>query len=292
MIKQQIMKAAITGATGFIGRRLKARLEAEGYSVTGITRNDLAGPLNGLSNKIQDCDIVINLAGAPIIARHTDAYKREIYSSRIETTRKLVNSLKLLKTPPRQLISASAIGIYSDNMVNTETSYEYTEGFIADVCKDWEQEAHEAESFTKVAIVRLGIVLDGKEGALPKMAFPFRLGAGGKLGSGNQMFSWIHIDDLVNAFMHIIHNQTKGVYNLTSPGYLRNEELTRILGHILKMPPFLTVPSFALRLIYGDGAKALLDGQAVYPERLLKEGFTFRYTIVEDALKDTLFSPR
>lgn len=282
------MKAAITGATGFVGSRLGKRLEAEGYTIVRIKRSDLAGSVNELCNRINDCDIVINLAGAPIIARHTEAYKKEIYSSRIETTCKLVNAMKLSKMPPRHLLSASAIGIYSDQMVNTETSAEYAQGFVADVCRDWEQEAREAESFTRVAILRLGIVLDGKEGALPKMALPFRLGAGGKLGSGNQMFSWIHIDDLVNAFMHIIQNQSTGLYNLTSPGYLRNEEFTRILAGTLHRPAIFTVPSFALRLIYGDGANALISGQAVYPQRLLDEGFAFKFPVVEDALKDTL----
>lgn len=282
------MRIAITGATGFIGSRLTASFESLKWTVIPIQRNHITQPVNELSSVIDGCDVVINLAGAPIIARHTPANKKEIYDSRIQTTHKLVEAIKIASRAPSQFISGSAVGIYSGSSVNTEVSYEYASDFSAIVVNDWEQAAHHAEEYTKLAIVRLGIVLDNKEGALPKMIKPFIMGLGGKIGDGSQMFSWIHIDDLIRAFHFIIENNTAGIYNLTSPGYLRNDDFTQVLAQTLKKPALFTVPEFALKLIYGEGSKTLTSGQAVYPERLINEGFVFRYPVIEQALADLL----
>ncbi len=286
-IKQQ-KRAAITGASGFIGGRLKLHLQSLGWKVISLSREDLKEDDNILSSMIEGCDVLINLAGAPIIARHTDAYKKEIYESRINTTLKLVSALIIAHHPPKHFISASAVGIYSGKGTHTETSTDYADDFMANVCSNWEQAAMQAAPLTVIATTRLGIALDDKQGALPTMMMPFKLGVGGKIASGGQMFSWVHIDDLVNAFMHVIEGKKSGIYNFTSPGYLSNADFTKVLADALNRPSFFTVPEAALKLIYGGGSRALTSGQAVYPERLLNEGFKFKYPVIEDALKDIL----
>jgi uncharacterized protein len=282
------MKIAITGSTGFIGSRLSAYFESLKWTVIPITRDDLSRSDDELSAMIEGTDVIINLAGAPIIARHTSALKKEIYDSRINTTHKLVNAIKISSKPPLQFISGSAVGIYSEKTINTEVSYEYASDFSAVVVNDWEEAARQVEKYSSLTIVRLGIVLDGKEGALPTMAKPFKMGVGGKIGSGAQMFSWIHIEDLIKAFHFLIEGRKSGIYNLTSPGYLRNSDFTQVLAKTLNKPAVFTVPEFALKLIYGDGAKTLTSGQAVYPERLINEGFVFKYPVIEKALNDLL----
>lgn len=286
--KKYKMRAAITGITGFVGSRLKEHLESLNWTVVPLKREELANDSNELSRLIEGCDVIINLAGAPIIKRHTAAYRKIVYDSRIKTTQKVVNAIKLLNNQHPLLISASAVGIYSDSGVNTETSFEYATDFMAQVCNDWEQSALEAKTITSVTIVRLGIVLDKKEGALQQMLLPFKYGIGGKIGSGRQMFSWIHIHDLINAFMFVIDGRRSGVYNFTSPGYINNTEFTKVLAKALHKPAFFTVPELALKLLYGSGAETIISSRAVYPERLRNEGFEFKFSIIEDALEDIL----
>ncbi len=282
------MKAAISGASGLIGTRLAEHLSEGGYETIKLSRNDLLLSDQELSDKLIGCRVIINLAGAPIIARHTPTYKIELYNSRINTTKKLVNAIKLMGIPPVQLFSASAMGIYSHDKVHTENSTDFANDFLGKLCQDWENEALKAQQICRVVITRFGIVLDAEKGALPTMLLPFKIGVGGKIGSGKQMFSWIHIMDLVKVFSHLILNQKEGIYNVASPGYLRNSQLTKAIASILKKPSFMTVPEFALRIIYGDGAKSLTSGQAAYPERLLNEGFEFRYRTIEEALFDLI----
>lgn len=280
------MKAAITGITGLIGTRLSTRLKELKWEVIPLTRQELSRDDSHISTLIDGCDVLINLAGAPILKRHTSEYKKEIYESRINTTLKLVNAIKITANPPKQFISASAVGIYSGVGVNTEAHYTYAADFMAQVVFDWEQAAGQAEPYTKVALPRQGIVLDRERSALQQMLIPFRLGLGATVGNGTQMFSWIHMDDLINAYLFLINGETSGVYNFTSPGYLRNADYTQVLAQTLNRPAFFSIPKLALKLVYGGAAETLTSGQAVYPERLLNEGFQFKYPIVEDALKD------
>ena len=288
-IQRKSMKAAITGVTGFIGGRLKLELEKLNSEIISLTREIMDRSIEELASLLEGSDIVINLAGAPIIARQTKAYKKEIYSSRVDLTRKLVSAINICTLPPKHLISASAIGIYSDSKVNTETFYEYSDSFMANVCHDWETAASEVrKDRTTLTIIRQGIVLDNAEGALPIMIKPFTLFVGGQISDGTQILSWIHIVDHLRAILFIIDNKKAGVYNLVSPGYISNSEFTKVLARKLNRPAIFTVPSFALKLIFGDGAKALISGQAVYPERLLEEGFKFQYGVLEEALDDLL----
>lgn len=282
------MKAAITGASGFIGSRLKAHLESLNWQVVPLGRKEFQQEEMQLSNLIEGCDVIINLAGVPIITRHTAKNRKIIFESRINTTLKLINAIKLTNQKPKQLISASAVGIYSETGINTESNNTFASGFVAHVVKEWENAAHKVESPTLLTIARIGIVLDGKQGALPTMMLPFKLGVGGRIGSGKQMVSWIHIDDLIRAFIFIIDAKHEGVYNFTSPGYLSNAKMTVAIAKALYRPAFFTVPAFALKLLYGKGAEIIASGQVAYPERLIQEGFAFLHSKIEDALKASL----
>lgn len=282
------MKAVISGASGFIGSRLKAHLESLNWEVVALGRKEFQMDENLLSNLMEGCDVIINLAGVPIITRHTDRNRKLIFESRINTTLKLISAIKHTNQKPKQLISASAVGIYSETGVNSESTNSFASGFVAHVVKEWENAARKVESPTLLTIVRIGIVLDGKQGALPTMMLPFKLYVGGNIGSGKQMVSWIHIDDLIRAFMFIIETRRDGVYNFTSPGYISNAEITVAIAKALHRPAFFTVPSFILKLLYGDGAQILTSGQIGYPERLLKEGFSFQFPHIEGALDDLL----
>jgi uncharacterized protein (TIGR01777 family) len=282
------MKIAITGSTGFIGGRLTKHLQSQGHEILPLGRKQLSLGELELASFLEGCDAIINLAGAPILGRHTSQYKKIIYDSRVDTTNHLVKSIKFMNRRPASLISASAIGIYSGKSVSTESSPEYADDFVAKVCKDWEAAANNASGYTTVCIPRMGVVLDNKEGALAKMLLPFKLGLGAKIGNGQQMFSWIHIDDLLEAYTYLLASKPEGVYNLTSPGFLTNKAYTRALAKTLHKPALLVIPPPALRLLYGGGAETLTSGQAVYPERLLNEGFEFKHPILEKALEDLL----
>lgn len=270
------------------GRRLRAALDERGHTVTAAGRADFAGDPALLKQKVENAGAVIHLAGAPIVARWSRAYKREILDSRVFTTRKLVEAVNAAERKPELFISASAVGIYSDEGVNTEEHASYAEGFLADVCRQWEGEAAMLNPATGLAVFRLGVVLAKEGGALPKMLTPFRLGLGGPIAGGRQGFSWIHIDDLVSAFMFVLDHRLTGTFNLTAPGVTDNQGYTSDLGRVLRRPVFMPVPAFALRLLFGEGASALTTGQKAIPGRLLKAGFTFSFPEVEGALRDLL----
>jgi uncharacterized protein len=287
--KDSEMRAAISGINGFIGRRLRLALETRSWEVVPLQRQDFSLGIDKLSDKISGSDVVIHLAGAPIVHRWSRAYKHELQNSRIITTRKLVEAISSAKEIPALFISTSAIGIYSSRGRHTETMNEYGGDFIAKLCRDWETEASNASTVTRTVIFRLGIVLAKDGGAFPKMLLPFRLGFGGKIGNGKQGFSWIHIDDLISAYVFSIENkQMNGAFNLTSPEPNDNEGFTRILSGLIRRPAVINVPVFALKLIYGEGSQAVAGGQSVFPERLIKEGFKFNFTSLESTLENIL----
>ncbi len=274
------MKIAISGSTGFIGKRLTAKFIEKNIEVISIKRDDLLLSIEDLSKKIEGVDVVINLAGAPIAARWDESYKQLLVSSRIESTKKLVAAINYLKIKPNIFISTSAIGIYDTIHIHTEQSVNYGGNFLSDLCINWEQEALKAQ--TRTAIFRLSVVLDKNEGALPKMLLPFKLGLGGKIGNGKQHFSWIAIEDLINAYLFIIERKDlSGIFNLSSPHPINNIELTKVIGKTLKRPTLFTVPTFILKLLYGEGAGVITEGQAVIPENLLNNGFVFLYDTIQ-----------
>ena len=304
------MKVAITGATGFVGSRLVELLNAEGHQLLVLTRNPTAAQKvfsNSVPNveiiaytptesgswqqAIAGCDAVVNLAGEPIAEeRWTLERKQEILQSRQLGTQKIVEAIAIANPKPSVLINASAIGYYGTSETATfeETSSPGND-FLAQVCQSWEAEATKViATDTRLVILRLGIVL-GMGGAIAKMITPFKLFAGGPIGSGRQWFSWIHRDDLVNLILQALtRSDIEGVLNATAPNPVRMAEFSMALGQVLKRPSWLAVPSFALEALLGDGAMVVLEGQQVLPKRTLATGFKYQYPEVKQALEAIL----
>mgnify|MGYP000653228209 FL=1 len=275
---------AITGASGFVGTSLTKYFSNLGYKIIAISR-DILNNQEKLKDTLNQTDIVINLAGANIINRWSDSYKKLLYSSRIDTTSKIVNAINSIENKPKLLISTSAVGIYDNKSTHNENGT-FSNDFLSNLCQDWEKEALKANNeTTKVAIFRFGIVLGRDGGAFAKMITPFKLGLGGIIGSGNQAFSYIHIVDLLRAYQFVIENKFSGVFNLTAPKPTTNLLFTRALGKALRRPTIFPVPEFILKLIFSEGAKVLTDGQDVIPEKLLSLGFKFEYKNIEETLQ-------
>jgi uncharacterized protein len=280
------MIVALSGTTGFIGRALIQRMRVLDWTLRMINRESFSLPdQEFLGQKTEGADVVINLAGAPVAKKWTAAYKKEIVDSRINTTRKISDSIIHAKVKPSLFISVSATGVYDSLHDHTESSTEYDNSYLSETCQRWEREALLPDNVTRVVILRLGVVLGEHGGVLQKMHFPFSIGLGGKLGTGKQAFSFIHIADLVEALMFIIENQSvSGVVNAVSPYPTDNREFTDKLAKVLEQPAWLTIPEFALRTIYGEASQVLLGGQRVFPEKLLQAGFRFRYPTIQNAL--------
>ncbi len=304
------MKIAITGATGFVGSRLVERLHAEGKRVLVLTRNaaksekvfpSAAFPnveivtytttSGSWQNAIATCDGVVNLAGEPIAEeRWTPERKQEILNSRKLSTQKIVEAIVSANPKPSVLVNASAIGYYGTSQTATfdETS-SVGKDFLAQVCQVWEAEARKVQDAgVRLVILRFGIVL-GNGGALGKMITPFKLFAGGPLGNGQQWFSWIHLDDLVNLILQALSKpEMQGVYNATAPHPVRMAEFSKTMGQVMNRPSWLPVPAFALEALLGDGAMVVLEGQQVLPQRTLDSGFEYQYPNLQPALEQIL----
>ncbi|ELS04896.1 TIGR01777 family protein [Xenococcus sp. PCC 7305] len=303
------MKIAITGATGFVGSRLVQKLNAENHQIIVLTRNLVRAQkiFPGLTfpnvefvgytpkesgewqESISGCDAVINLAGEPIAERWTTQLKQEILESRQLGTRKIVEAIAKAAVKPQVLISGSAIGYYGTSETATfEETSPSGKDFLAEVCQKWEAEATKVEEFgVRLAIIRVGIVLANGGGALAKMISPFKLFAGGPIGTGRQWFSWIHRDDLVNMLVEAVTNeQMSGVYNATSPNPVKMSKFCQQFGEAMNRPSWLPVPEFALELLLGDGAIVVLEGQKVLPKKAQTLGFQFRYPELKSALRE------
>jgi len=281
-------KIVITGASGFVGSMLREKFEEEGYEVVAIQRADLKDK-EKLSMLLNNSFAVINLAGASIINRWTQTYKEILYTSRIESTKALVEAMKECNIKPKSFISTSAVGIYKNDKPYDETATELADDFLANLCKDWEAEAKEAEKLNiRTSLFRFGIVL-GEGGALGKMLTPFKLGVGGTIGDGSQAFSFIHINDLLRAYKFVVEETTlSGLFNLTTPTPTTNYGLTKALGATLHRPTILPVPQFILNVILSEGAKVLTDGQSVLPKHLLEKGFEFEYETIEETIESLI----
>lgn len=301
------MKVLITGGTGMLGRALAARLDADGDEIVVLSRSarkpeglpssarvvQWDGQTgNGWSEELHDTDAVVNLAGENIgAARWTAERKQRILNSRVDAGKAIVDAAERSGSAPARLIQASGINYYGhrhDEYINE--SEPPGEGFLSDVCVQWEQSTEPLEQHgTRRAITRNGVVLDASEGALPQLAMPFRFFVGGRIASGRQGFSWIHIDDHIRVLRFLLDNQSvTGPVNVTAPEPVSNRELTRALGKAMNRPTMFWIPGFGLRLIVGEFAEHLTNGQFVVPERLLEEGFEFRFSSVEAALMDLM----
>lgn len=295
------MRIAISGASGFLGSHLATILRKQGDEVLALVRHRPAGgeigwdPAAGTMEreKLDAVDAVFHLAGANIATRWTDGAKRTIRESRVRGTSLLASGLAGLARKPRVLISVSAVGIYGDrgDEILTEHSAPGA-GFLAEVAQAWEAAAQPArDAGIRVAHPRFGIILSADGGALVKMLPPFRLGLGGKLGSGMQWMSWVALDDVLSGLLHILRSdELRGPVNLVAPEPVRNHEFTRILAEELHRPALFTVPRAALYLRFGrEMVNEVLIGSArVRPERLSESGFSFQYPALRAALAHVL----
>lgn len=282
-------KIAIIGANGFIGSSMQSFFKVEGFEVLPLGSKDTEKDITEITDLLEGVDIIINLAGAPIIHRWNDDYKKVLYDSRIITTKKFVTAMSHMKRKPALFISTSAIGIYATNGPMSESDYTYSDNFLAKICKDWEAEAQRADDFTRVVIFRFGVVLGKGGGALSQMLPSFKLGIAGTIGDGSEPFSWVHISDLLHAYLFVFdHNDLKGTFNLCAPNPVTNKVLTKTLGKILHRPTVIPLPKFVLKLLFSEGATVLTEGQRVIPERLLEHHFKFKYPTIEEALREVL----
>lgn len=305
------MNILITGGTGFIGTPLTRELRNAGHTVVVTTRRPsdakdkltLKPPQLIAPDVISQFDAFINLAGEPIApGRWTKEKKARILSSRIDTTRTLVQSISQLKPAteedeirkPRVLISASAVGYYgarNDEFVTEDTLP--ADDFLADVCKQWEAAALKAQEFdVRVVLIRIGGVLESDGGALSQMVIPFKFFVGGPIGSGRQWFSWIHRDDVLGIIKYVLeHEDISGPVNATAPNPVTNKEFSDVLGRALHRPSCFAVPGFVVKLSLGELGSVLLTGQRVLPERALQAGYKFKYADVHKALH-AIFAPK
>ena len=310
------MKIAITGATGFVGSRLVVKLYDRDDDILILTRNPdktrriypksiypkieiipyIATESGDWQKEISGCDAVINLAGEPISERWTGEAKQAIVASREIGTEKIVEAISrservataLADQKPKVLINSSAIGYYgTSETASFDENSPPGDDFLADVCKKWETAAQKVKDYgTRLVILRTGIVL-GNGGALGKMIPPFKLFAGGPIGSGRQWFSWIHRDDLINLIIYCLDRQgISGTFNATAPNPVRMKEFCQILGEVMNRPSWLPVPDFALEILLGEGAKIVLEGQEVLPKATQAIGFDYRYPNLEAALEE------
>jgi uncharacterized protein (TIGR01777 family) len=299
------MRVTLTGASGLIGTRLVRALRARGDEVTVLSRSPqkAAGVLGveaerwdpnadpAPADALAGRDAIVHLAGEPVDQRWTDASRRAIAESRETGTRNLVEGLRAADPRPGVLVSSSAVGYYGprgDEVV--EESARPGSGFLAEVCVVWEREAARAEELgMRVVRVRTGVVLDGGGGALARMLTPFKLGVGGPVAGGDQYLPWIHVDDLVGIYLAAIDgDEWTGPVNGSAPEPVTNAVFSRALGRALHRPALLPIPGVALKLLYGDMAAVVTEGQRAVPRRPLDLGYTFRHPDLDEALRDAL----
>lgn len=304
-------RVIITGGTGLIGRRLAADLVEGGYEVIVLSRNpgratNLPAGVQavawdartavGWGELAEGAAAIVNLAGENIgESRWSEERKRRILESRLNAGAAVVEAVKAAGTKPRVVIQSSAVGYYGprgDEVVTEETPP--GDDFLANVCKQWEASTAAVETMgVRRAVIRTGVVLSTEAGALPRLLLPFRLFAGGRLGSGRQWWPWIHIADEVRAIRFLIETETaQGPFNLCAPNPLTNAEFGRVLGRVMGRPAVLPAPAFAIRLVFGEMATVVLDGQRVVPHRLQEMGFDFLFPEAEAALRNLLGKSR
>lgn len=292
------VKIVIFGGTGFIGRHLASYLNKNGYEVIIVSRTnqDRNGvvtwdELSENPKRLEASHAFINLAGETINQYWTQKAKDRIVRSRLETTKKIADMTRRLKEKPNVVINSSAIGIYGTSQTKTFTETNagvanVTDDFLASVATEWERAADELAQYTRLIKLRLGVVFGKDGGAFPKMALPYKCFVGGRIGSGRQWLSWIHIDDLVRLIDFCIRNeQINGPVNATAPNPVTYDAFGRALANVMKRPHFFPVPSFLLKIVLGEMSQMLLRGQKVLPCVALTNGYSFQYDTIEKALQ-------
>ncbi len=299
------MKIVVTGGTGFIGKSLVRRLKEKGHSVIVLTRQVKLEKKSkdvrtlrwdgknsgGWVHEVEGVDAFINLAGESIQGRWNNEKKENILSSRLDSTRCIVQAIRLMEKKPHVLIHASAVGYYGDVPEGevTESSPKGS-GFLADVCAQWEQEALKAQDLgVRTVIFRLGVVLSKRGGALKKMLPPFRFFLGGPLGNGTPWFPWVSRRDVRRALLFALEKpELSGPVNLVAPQSVTMNEFSTVLGRVLGRPSSLRVPAWMCKILFGEMSQVMLEGQKVVPKKLLDAGFRFRFPTLYEALASTL----
>ncbi|MDR6878986.1 TIGR01777 family oxidoreductase [Bacillus sp. 3255] len=292
------MKIAVTGGSGFIGRRLIAHFLRQGHEVMTISRSSATvvpgartvtwEQLRSPEAYTDGLDAIVNLAGESISQRWTAAAKSRILESRLQAARQVAQLVERMDKKPQVVINASGMSVYGTSETATfdERSPQNETDFLSRVVVKWEQAADQIRG-PRIVKVRVGLVLDGKEGAFPKMAMPYKLGVGGPVGSGRQWLSWIHIDDMVRLIDFCLHDESiSGPVNATAPNPVTNKQFGAALARALHRPNLFPLPAFVMKLVFGELSVLLLEGQKVLPHVLLQHGFSFSYTTVEAALAD------
>lgn len=295
------MDILISGGTGFIGKKLGNLLVSEGHRLFIYTRQPEKYTCtkqvtylgtDDISQQLPPIDVVINLAGESLFGYWTKQKKQKIIESRLRTTEKIVELIRQMNTKPKVFVTASAVGYYgtSQQMIFTENSQGTNTDFLSEVTRRWEQVAKEAELLgVRTVYARFGVVLDRKQGAFPLMTLPFRLFVGGKIASGKQWISWIHIDDCIHLLRYAIANENiSGPLNLTTPQPIRNQEFSRIIAQTLKRPAIFPVPAILLRILLGEMSQLITEGQYVLPQKALEQNFLFKYRHFSEAARDLL----
>ena len=306
------MRVLITGGTGLIGSELTNNLCADGHDVIILSRSGTSDTFmpsraqlvkwdgrtaEGWGRLVNEVDAIVNLAGEsisganPVSGRWTAARKQRIVDSRVQAGQAIVQALKGATKRPEVLVQASAVGYYGPHGDEPVTE-DMAPGndFLADVCKQWEASVAGVEALgVRLAVVRTGVVLSSGGGALPFMALPFRYFVGGPLGSGKQYVPWIHEEDQINAIRFLLEHQSmRGAYNVCAPKPVTNADFSKAIGRALRRPSYMPAPEFAIRLVLGEFATLIVDGQRQIPRRLQQSGFRFQYEDVDTALKDLL----
>ena len=290
------MRVGIVGATGLIGRRVVADLVERGDDVVALLRGDAQvagarvvawdGTGSVPDSAFDGCQAVINLAGSPISRRWNDEVKREIVSSRVDLTGSVVDALR--SSGSTVLVNGSAVGYYGSREEEVDESAAPGRGFLSDVCQRWEAAALKAEAQgARVVMLRTGVVLSTDGGALPQMVTPTKLGLGGPIAGGRQWFPWVHIDDAAGLVLRAVDDAAiSGPINVVSPGILRQGEFAKALGNALNRPALIPTPGFAIKLMLGEGAQIITQGQHAVPRAALDAGYDFRFTTAAVALAD------
>ncbi len=292
------MNILVTGGTGFVGEKLINKLIEEGNHAYVLTRSPKKHPntpdVTFISydypvSRLPKIHGIVNLAGESIFGKWSEDKKTKILNSRLDITEKTIQFISKMNKKPDVFVNASAVGYYgmSESQIFTEETKTNAKDFLADVVTQWENAALAAEDLgIRTVRTRFGIILDGKNGALSMMDIPFKTFVGGKIGSGEQWMSWVHIDDVVNLIYYAItHDNVKGPVNVTAPNPLRNKDFTIVLGDVLNRPTLFTVPKAVIDLALGEMGQLITRGQYVLPKKALDYGYKFKYPHLKDALE-------
>ena len=280
------MKIGIAGYRGFIGEAVIQHFTDAEFIL--IDRQEVYRRDETLKNRLEDVDVIMNFAGSPVLKRWNKKNRRSIETSRVKFTNCLIDIVNALNKKPHMLINVSAIGIYEYGNYHDELHFTEGKGYLPALVRDWEGTLEHIDRSVEMVIVRLGLVCGNSGGALPTLTRMTKLGLGAVIGSGKQVYSFIHIKDVCGAIRYIVKERKKGIFNLTAPEPVTNKKFVRELGKSMNRPVFLRIPAFIFRLLYGEAADILIKGHTVIPQRLINEGYPFKFKNIEQVFRDLM----